>query len=417
MATTSRRTRFTLLLAAVCLAAAAVALLVFATVLPLAVEEPSQPGPAARAARSDEVQAALDRATEALRDRDRAAWDAALPASGRDARRAVASLYGHVARLPWTNVRMIAEPVRGRPGRFYVGAVGEVGGADPADRIMARRVVDAVVLGDRLVLRDDVTPRDVATQHVMAFERPVAIRRNGLVVIADKSAQTAAEALARAGGPARKRLALLGITSREPLVVYYYSSRRQMLRALGEGPDEARIRFFSRAPDRVSESPTWTRDIGVLGPALDGKEDWTPRMLAHELTHAYTSRWFARTKHAPTLLAEGLATAVEGGRTYQPLRDDLASGDSAYPLEKALKARSLWRGNPIAKVRLAYLEGSSLVLYVLDRWGLGGLRAFVTAVSDSDLTRKGLDAAARESVGAGWDELRAGWAEFVQTLP
>ena len=243
----------------------------------------------------------------------------------------------------------------------------------------------------------------------MAFERPIAIRRNGLVVIADKSEQIAAEALARAGGPARKRLALLGINPREPVVVYYYSSRRQMLRALGDDPNEARIRFFSRAPDRLSESRTWTRDIGVLGPALDGKGEWTPLMLAHELTHAYTSRWFAHTEHAPTLLAEGLATAVEGGRTYQPLRDDLASGDSAYPLEKALTAKSLWRGNPIAKVRLAYLEGRSLVLYVLDRWGLDGLRDFVTAVSDSDLTRKGLDAAARESVGVGWDELRAGW--------
>ena len=417
MAAASRRTGRILLLAGAGLTVAVAALAVFGALLPVLVEEPAAPGPVTRAARVDEVQAALDRATDALRDRDRAAWDAALPASGRDARRAVASLYRHVGRLPWTSVRMIAEPVRGRPGRFYVGAVGEVGGADPADRIMARRVFDAVVMGDRLVLRDDVTPRDVATQHVMAFARPIAVRRNGLVVIADKSAQAAAEALARAGGPARERLALLGITSREPLVVYYYSSRRQMLRALGDGPDESRIRFFSRAPDRVAESPTWTRDIGVLGPALDGKEEWMPLMLAHELTHAYTSRWFAGTKHAPTLLAEGLATAVEGGRTYQPLRDDLASGDSAYPLGKALTAKSLWRGNAIAKVRLAYLEGSSLVLYVLDRWGLDGLRAFVTAVSDSDLTRKGLDAAARESVGVGWDELRAGWTEFVQTLP
>ena len=64
-----------------------------------------------------------------------------------------------------------------------------------------------------------------------------------------------------------------------------------------------------------------------------------------------------------------------------------------------------------------YLEGASLVLYVLDRWGLDGLHGFVTAVSDSDLSAKGLDRATRESVGVSWDKLRAGWAAFVQTLP
>jgi len=140
-------------------------------------------------------------------------------------------------------------------------------------------------------------------------------------------------------------------------------------------------------------------------------------MLAHELTHAYTSSWFAAARRAPTLLAEGLATAVEGGRDFQPLRDDLDAAESAYPLEKALRARSLWRGNQIDKVRLAYLEGASLVLYVLDRWGLDSLKEFVGAVSDSDLTRKCLDAAARDSLRVSWQELRSGWTEFVQTLP
>jgi hypothetical protein len=282
---------------------------------------------------------------------------------------------------------------------------------------MARRVFDAGLRGGRLDLRDDVTPADVRGQGVMAFDRPVVVRRNGLVVIADKQEQAAAETLAEAGGPARDLLDLLGIEPRKPVVVYFYSSRRQLLRSLGEDPGEPRIRFFSRAPMRLRDAATWTRDIGVLGPALEGKEAWAPRMLAHELTHAYTSRWFEHTAHAPTLLAEGLATAVEGGRSFQPLRDDLASGDPAFPLEKALEAKSLWKGNSIEKVRLAYLEGASLVLYVLDRWGLRGLREFVTTVSDSDLSAEGLDEAARSSVGASWEDVRAGWESFVQTLP
>ena len=418
MAPGSRRARSLLLLAGVALAVAVVALVVAGTILPLAATEESPAALAAtpRPAVAADMEAAAARATEALRARDAAAWRAALPARG-DARRSVDGLYRRLVRLPWTGVRIIAEPVEGLPGRFYVGAVGELGGAEPADRIMARRVYEAVVRDGRLTLRDDVTPAKIRGQQVMAFEKPVAVRRNGLIVIADKAEQAAAEELARAGDPARERLELLGITSRKPVVVYYYASRGQLLRSLGEDPGEARIRFFSHAPLHLDETRTWTRDVGVLGPALAGKEAWAPQMLAHELTHAYTSSWFRGTRHAPTLLAEGLATAVEGGRSFQPLRDDLSSGEETFPLEQALRAKSLWEGNPLPKVRLAYLEGASLVLYVLERWEVAGLKAFVRAVSDSDLRAGGLDAAARESLGVSWDELRSGWEEYVGTLP
>ncbi|MGE5228386.1 MAG: hypothetical protein ACM3MJ_01560 [Deltaproteobacteria bacterium] len=416
MAAPSGRLRPRFLLAGVGLTMLLIALVATGVGLSRRAQQ-AQPRPAAPNVTTWDVQAALDDATAALLGRDRAAWDAALPASSSGARHGADVLYRRLARLPWTDLRIIAEAVRGRPGRFYVGAVGEVGGAGPADRIMARRVFDAGLRDGRLVLLDDVTPRDLRGQDVMAFDRPVAVRRNGLVVIADKGERAAAEALAAAGAPARKRLGFLGISAGEPVVVYYYSSRRQLLRSLGEDPGESRIRFFSHAPMRLRDVPTWTRDIGVLGPALRGKASWTPRMLAHEMTHAYTSRWFEGARHAPTLLAEGLATAVEGGRSFEPLRDDLASPEPAFPLEKALKAKSLWKGNRIEKVRLAYLEGASLVLYVRDRWGLRGLKEFVAAVSDSDLTSEGLEAAARQSVGLSWNELRSGWEAFVETLP
>jgi hypothetical protein len=282
---------------------------------------------------------------------------------------------------------------------------------------MARRVYEAVVRDDALTLQEDVTPREMRGQQVMAFERPVVVRRNGLVVIADEAEQAAAEELARAGGAARDRLELLGITSRAPVVVYYYASRRQLLRSLGEDPGESRIRFFSHPPLHLHRRPSWTRDIGVLGPALAGKEAWMPQMLAHELTHAYTADWFRGARHAPTLLAEGLATAVEGGRSFRPLQDDLGSNEEAFPLEQALRTKSLWKGNDTSTVRLAYLEGASLVLYVLERWDLAHLKQFVHAVSDSDLSAEGLDAAAEESLTVSWSELRAAWESYVRTLP
>ena len=417
MAPASRRARLALLLTGVGLAVAVLVLVAAGTLLPLAAtEEKPAPPLAQRAAKAEEMTAAAGQATQALLARDRGAWDAALPAA-RAAHGSVDDLYRHLVRLPWTSVRLIAEPVDGLPGRFYLGAVGELGGAEPADRIMARRVFDAVVRDGQLILRDDVTPRDIREQQVMAFDEPVVVRRNGLVVISDKAERPAAEALARAGGPARDRLKLLGITSRKPVVVYYYASRRQLLRSLGEDPGEARVRFFSHAPLHLDKTRTWTRDIGVLGPALAGKESWAPQMLSHELTHAYTSTWFEGLKHAPTLLAEGLATAVEGGRSFQPLRDDLVAGASSFPLEKALRAKSLWKGRRLATVRLAYLEGASLVLYVLDRWDVRHLRDFVRAVGDSDLSVEGLDAASRQSLGVGWHELRSGWESFAQTLP
>ena len=399
-------------------AGAVFALAGFVFLLPLAFDEPQAAlPPVVRAATPEEARVALGHAAEALRAGDRAAYRAALPASGRAARHALGELFRHLSPLPWTRLTLLGTAVPREPGRFDVRAVGQLGSTGPRDRVGGERILDLQMLGPRVVATGDATPPAVERQYLMAFHDPVAVGRNGLLVLADRRARDRAEALADAGATARKRLALVGVRPDASVLVSVYSSLEDLRASLGGGPDEDRIRFFSHAGPRVASRPWRIRDIGVLGPSLDGTGAWMPLMLSHEMTHAYTGQWFAKTAHAPTFLLEGLATAVEGGRDWTPLREEVASGNQLWPLLDAMGARDLWTGISTEQVRLAYLEAGSVVLYVLDRWGLAQLRPFVTAVADSDLSEEGIDKATSEVLGVSWDEFYAGWKEYALSLP
>jgi len=399
-------------------AGAVFALAGFVFLLPLAFDEPQAAlPPVSRAATPVEARVALGRAAEALRAGDRAAYRAALPASGRAARNALGELFRHLSPLPWARFELLGTPEPGVPGRFDVRAVGQLGSTGPNDRIGGERILDLHMLGRRVIATGDATPPAVKRQYLMAFHDPVAVSRNGLLVLADRRAGDRAEALADAAATARKRLALVGVTPDASVLVSVYSSVEDLRASLGGGPDEDRIRFFSHAGPRVTSRPWRILDIGVLGPSLDGTGAWMPLMLSHEMTHAYTGQWFAKTAHAPTFLLEGLAMAVEGGRDWTPLREEVATGNQLWPLLDAVGAGNLWMGNSTDDVRLAYLEASSVVLFVIDRWGLSKLRPFVTAIADSDLSAEGLDKATTEALGVSWDEFYAGWKDYVLSLP
>ena len=390
----------------------------FVFLLPLAFDEPRAAlPPVARAATPEEARVALGRAAQALRSGDRAAYRAALPASGRAARNALGELFRHLSPLPWTRLMLLGTPVPGQPGRFDVRAVGQLGSTGPHDRVGGERILDLDMLGRRVIATGDATPPTVKRKYLMAFHDPVAVSRNGLLVLADRRSRDRAQALADVAATARKRLALIGVTPDASVLVSVYSSLEDLKASLGGGPDEHRIRFFSHDGPRVTSRPWRILDIGVLGPSLDGTGAWMPLMLSHEMTHAYTGQWFANTAHAPTFLLEGLAMAVEGGRDWTPLREEVATGNQLWPLLDAIGAGSLWMGNSTEDVRLVYLEASSVVLFVIDRWGLSKLRPFVTAIADSDLSAEGLDKATMEALGVSWDEFYAGWKEYVLSLP
>jgi len=403
----------------------------FAVFVPLAFQEdPQAPAtavtagalataasaPSSRPATQAEAQAALTRAAAALRAGDRAAYRAALPAAGKPARRALGALFRHLSPLPWTTFALTAVPIESAPGRFDVFANGRLGRTGPGDRVGGERVLELENRDGEVVAVADVTPTDIEREYLMAFHDPVTVEGDGVLVIADRTSKGRAETLAEAAATASPRLRLVGVKPDEQVLVSVYSSLDDVKASLGGGPDEDRIRFFSNAGPRLAAEPWRIRDVGVLGPSLDGTGDWLPHMLSHEFAHAYTGQWFAKTEHAPTFLMEGLATAVEGGRDWTPLKEEVASGNQLWPLTDAIGTGNLWMGTSTDDVRLAYLEAASVVHYVLERWGLAGLRPFLQAVADSDLSEQGLDGAAREVLGVGWNSFYRGWREYVAAL-
>ena len=400
------------------LAAAALVLAGLVAFLPLAFKEARTAPPQAGAVTRAEAQTLLDRAAAALRAGDHAAFLAALPTGDAGVRKTIEALYSHLQPLPWTGFSFDAAPSPGHAGRFVVRAYGMLGRAGPADRVAAERDLDFAHLGSRVVIAGDHTPEVARREYLMWTHQPLVIQRNGLVVVADRRVKKRALRVADAGAAARARLAAgLGLRPKAAVVVSVYSSLEDMQASLGGGPVESRFRFFSNAGPRMALHYYRVRDIGVLGPSLDGTGAWLPLMLAHELTHAYTLRWFLATKHAPMFLEEGLGMAVEQGRSWTPLKEEVASGNQLWPLPEVIATKDLWKGNSTDQVRLGYLEAGSVILYVAHRWGLDNVKHFVVAVADSDLSAKGIVDAVQSSLGVSWDDFYAGWKDYVRALP
>lgn len=376
------------------------------------------PPPASTAAvRASAVERWLDAGLPALAARRRLAWEQALPARGAPARQALDTLYDHLAPIPWRGLHAVVTAAA-EPGVFDVKLAGRPGGAGPSDRVVAERLLVVSGAGGRLVATGDRSPAAMRREYFMAFRTPHAVVGHGAVVISDASWRPLAAELAGDMPRARADVqAMLGVTGARTIVVFLYASPGEVTGYLGQSRILERERFFARLPTTTRATLWWPTDVGVLASALAPADPWTEHMLAHEVTHTLTWRWFYRTAHAPPLLLEGMATAVEGDRSYEPLRAEVAHGNRSMPLLATFARSDLWAGARMPRVTLAYLEGGALVRYVLAGWGQATLRRFAVDIAQSALTGPAVKQVVRSDLHESWSRFYTGWKAYVMTLP
>ena len=378
------------------------------------------PPPAASLAtvRAAAVERWIDASLPALTARRRHAWDRALPADGAAARRPLDALYLHLAPIPWRGLHVVVSTVDEQAGVFDVKFAGRPGGAGPSDRVVAERLLVVTGSGTRLRVAGDRSPAAMRSEYFMAFRTPRAVVRDGAVVVSDATWRPLALELAGDMPQARADVAaLLGVSGDRPIVVFVYATAAEVTGYLGQTHILERERFFARLPTTTRATLWSPTDIGVLASALPPADPWTVHMLAHEVTHTLTWRWFYHTAHAPPLLLEGMATAVEGDRSYAPLRAELAAGNRSMPLLATFARSDLWAGGSMSRVTLAYLEGGALVKYVLAGWGQAALRRFSVDVAQSSLTGPAVKQVVRRDLHESWGRFYTGWKAYVMTLP
>jgi len=356
-------------------------------------------------------------AADALRLGDRSAFLQRLPTDGSPAsakaREDLAGVFDTLSRLPWRSFRFVVTPDAAFDGVYRVEGSGQLGSAGPPDRLAVVRYLKLKAVGDMAVVTADVTPENLRRRYLMALHDPVVLQRPGLIVLADRRARDRGDEVLAAALRARPRLAALGVATRPTVLITVFGSAEDIRDALGFSASTAQLVFFSYPSLRVADTDWPILDVAVMGPWLDGLGSSMDDVLAHELAHAYTLRWFAGDKRPPSLLVEGIAQAAEGLPDLSLLRQEVATGDQLWPLPESFASADVWEGADTEGVSLGYEIGGSLVDYVISRWGAGRLRPFVQAVAAAEPTEAGMDEALGGALGVTWRHFYAGWRRYV----
>jgi hypothetical protein len=366
-----------------------------------------------------QVQKLFDAGDRAIVARDKAAWRAAVPAASAAARRDLNAVYAHLSLLSWSSLTSVVTAVPGGPpGTMDVQFTGSPGGAGPADRIVAELLLTFRLRRGLPTVVADRTFRQLGRLGIMAFSTPRQITTPVCTVIFDSTWRARAAELAKLVPAARAAVAATyRVRPLRPVAIFLYSSEAEVTASIGllAGEVDRRIQFFTHPVARVAHTLWSPGDIGVVAPALFRQESWAPSMLRHEIAHAFTLRWFDGLAHSPPFLKEGLAVAVEGDRSYAPLRQALTL-DEPISLLLAMQVGNIWATRTTDEVRLAYAEAGSTIRYVLSKWGFSRMYRWVRAVASSDMSDAAIMNSVRRELGIKWRAFVDDWRAYACTL-
>lgn len=128
------------------------------------------------------------------------------------------------------------------------------------------------------------------------------------------------------------------------------------------------------------------------------------RVLPHEITHFMLyQRLGERYERVPTWLNEGLASRYEERRNVVYLQ----ALDQAASTQTLLAFDELCNGFPTSAERglLAYAQSESLVLYIIERWGIGSINDLLDAYNDGASCTAGVS----NTLGLSLTALQSAW--------
>jgi hypothetical protein len=162
-------------------------------------------------------------------------------------------------------------------------------------------------------------------------------------------------------------------------------------------------------------SPMWADGLfdPVLGriqiPMQDALADraWLTRVLRHEFVHALLHDQFGPAGSAvPTWLNEGLAMELSGDRWSDP--DQVMKQEFALIPLSTLEGA--WGGLSSEAATIAYLEASSAVHYLINRFGMHRMQELLPHIK----AKQALSAAMQSQLSLSYEQFQSRWMDQLQ---